>query len=79
LIWGRSKPAEESCKEAYEISRDFLGQFKGKFGTELCTELIGDLLRANKCDSDERRQRCFDYSLNAIRICIDILSKYKKI
>lgn len=75
LLYGRRKPAEESSEKAYDVARDFICQFKSKFGTEVCGELIGDLLRVNKFDSDERRKRCFNYTLNAIKLCTDIIIK----
>jgi len=75
LMFGRRKPAEESREKAYETARDFISQFKSKFGTEICVELIGDLLRVNKFDSDERRERCFNYTLNAIKLCTNIIIK----
>lgn len=75
LMFGRYKPAEKSSEKAYEVTRDFICQFKSKFGTEVCGELIGDLLRVNKFDSDERKERCFNYTLNAIKLCMDIIIK----
>ena len=75
LVFGRRKPAEESSEKAYAVARDFICKFRSRFGTEVCGELIGDLLRVNKFDSDERRERCFNYTLNAIKLCTDIIIK----
>lgn len=74
LVYGRRKPAEESRDRAYEASRAFFCQFKSKFGSEVCGELIGDLLRKNGFDSDERKERCFQYTLNAAKLCVNLLS-----
>ena len=83
LVYGRRKPHEElaegSKEKGIEVSRDFFCQFKSRFGSVVCGELIGDLLRKNEADSEERRERCFQYTLNAIKLCIETLSKYEKI
>lgn len=76
LTWGRRKPAHESSKQAYEVARDFLGQFRSRFGTEICGELIGDLLRVNKFNSDERKARCYQFCDNAMKICVELLKKH---
>lgn len=79
LTWGRRKPAYESSKQAYEVARDFLSQFLSRFGTEICEELIGDLLHVNKFNSDERKARCYQYCDNAIKICVELLKKHSAI
>jgi len=73
-VYGRRKPAEESRDRAYEVARAFLCEFKSKFGSEVCGELLGDLLRKNGFDSDERKERCFQYTLNAAKMCVKLLS-----
>jgi C_GCAxxG_C_C family probable redox protein len=77
LIWGRRQPAHDSSKQAYALAREFLGQFKSRFGTELCGELIGDLLRVNKFHSDERKTRCYQYCDHAMKICVELLIQHQ--
>jgi C_GCAxxG_C_C family probable redox protein len=77
LIYGRRRPPEGDKERAYDASNDFYFRFKRKFGSTLCHELIGDLLRDNKYDSEERRERCFQYTLNGVKLCIETLSKYR--
>ena len=77
LIHGRRHPAKESSDRAYEVARDFLCQFKSRFGSEVCGALIGDLLKTNAFDSEARRERCFQYTRQAIRLCVDTLRKYE--
>lgn len=79
LIYGRRHPATESSARAYEVARDFFGQFKSRFGSEVCGALIGDLLKRNAFDSEERRNRCVQYTRHAIRLCVDALLKYETI
>jgi C_GCAxxG_C_C family probable redox protein len=79
LIYGRRHPAEEQRDRAYEVARDFFCQFKSRFGSEVCGALIGDLLKANGFDSEARRERCFQYTLHAVHLCVDLLAKYEKI
>jgi C_GCAxxG_C_C family probable redox protein len=76
LVWGRRKPAHESSKPAYAIARDFLGQFQSRFGTEICGELIGDLLRVNKFHSEKRKARCYQFCDHAMKICLDLLIQH---
>jgi len=77
LTYGRRHPTEERHHEAGAIARDFLSQFKSRFGSELCSVLIGDTLHTNTYDSDERRQRCRAYTLHAVKLCVDLLAKYE--
>lgn len=77
LVWGRRKPAHESSQPAYTLAREFLGQFKSRFGTEICGELIGDLLRVNKFHSEERKTRCYQYCDNAMKICVELLMQHQ--
>ena len=79
LIYGRRKPPEGNRERAYEVSRDFVCRFKTMFGTTVCRELIGDLLRKSTAESEERRRaRCSRYTLNAAKMCADTLSKYER-
>ena len=79
LIYGRRKPPMGSRERVYEVSRDFLCRFKSRFGTTLCRDLIGDLLRESTPQSEEKRkERCLQYTLNAAKLCIDTLMKYEK-
>ena len=76
LVWGRRKPATESSKPAYAMASELLNQFKSRFGTEICGELIGDLLRVNQFESEERKARCYQYCDNAMKICLDLLIQH---
>jgi hypothetical protein len=56
-----------------------VSRFKTRYGTIICRELIGDLLREGTAESEKRRrQRCSEYTLNAAKMCIEALSKYGK-
>jgi C_GCAxxG_C_C family probable redox protein len=77
LVWGRRNPSSESSKPAYAIASEFLNQFKSRFGTEICGELIGDLLRVNQFQSEERKARCYQYCDNAIKMCVDLLAQHE--
>ena len=79
LVWGRRQPASESSKPAHAMASEFLNQFKSRFGTEICGELIGDLLRVNKFQSEERKARCFQYCDNAMKLCLDLLIQHNKL
>lgn len=74
LVYGRRNPSNESNKEAYRTAREFYCRFKSRFGTEVCRDLIRDLLRANKFDSEERKERCHQYTSYAIELCIEIIN-----
>jgi len=79
LVYGRRKPPEGNRERMYEVPRDFVSRFKTRFGTTICRELIGDLLREGTAESEERRrQRCSQYTLDAAKMCVDVLSKYGK-
>jgi hypothetical protein len=57
-----------------------VGRVKTKFGTTICGELIGDLLRdASEESEEERRARCSRYTLNAAKMCAETLLKYEKL
>ena len=77
LVWGRRQPASESSKPAYARASAFLNQFKSRFGTEICGELIGDLLRVNQFQSEERKARCYQYCDTAIKMCVDLLVQHE--
>ena len=78
LVYGRRCPTEKRRDQAGAIAREFLGQFKSRFGSELCGVLIGDTLRKNTYESEERRERCRAYTLYAVNTCVDLLAKYEK-
>ena len=76
LVWGRRQPASESSKPAYAIASGFLSQFNSRCGTEICGELIGDLLRVNQFQSEEWKARCYQYCNYAIKMCVDLLKQH---
>jgi len=79
LVYGRRKPPEGSRERMYKVPRDFVSRFKTRYGTIICRELIGDLLREGTAESEERRrQRCSQYTLSAAKMCAEALSKYRK-
>ena len=77
LTYGRRHPTEARREEAGAIARDFLSQFKSRFGSEVCGVLIGDTLRKNTYESEERRERCRAYTRHAVKVCVDLLAKYE--
>jgi len=80
LAHGRKRPPEGSKDRAYEVSRDFVARFRAAFGATVCGELVGDLVREGTKEAEERRKaRCFQYTLSAIRMCIDTLRKYEEL
>ncbi len=77
LMHGRRNPPQGSKERAYEVSRDFVCQFRTTFGATGCCELIGDLLRQGTAEAEERRKaRCFQYTLNAVKLCLATLARY---
>jgi len=80
LVHGRRKPPEGSKERAYEVSREFVARFRTMFATTLCRELVGDLVREATAEAEERRKaRCFRFTLNAIKICIDTLQRAERL
>ncbi|MFA5026593.1 MAG: C-GCAxxG-C-C family protein [Candidatus Methylomirabilota bacterium] len=78
LIHGRPNPPEGSRVRAYEVSREFVSQFRTTFGMTGCRELIGDLTREATPEAEAKRKaRCFQYTLAAIKAAIDTLKKYE--
>ena len=68
-------PAERSA-----ALREFVSRFRATFGMTVCQELIGDLTRETTPEAETRRKaRCFQFSLHAIKACIDTLQKYEKL
>jgi C_GCAxxG_C_C family probable redox protein len=80
LMYGRRNPPKGNRERAYEVSKDFVGRFKTKFGTTICGELIGDLLREATEESEEKRKaRCSQYTLNGAKMCAETILKYEKL
>ena len=79
LVHGRLNPPAGNRERAYEVSRDFVCQFRTAFGTTVCRELIGDLLREGTAEAEEQRKaRCCQYTLKAIRLSIDTLIRFER-
>jgi hypothetical protein len=56
-----------------------VGLFRTAFGTTICRELVGDLLREATPDAEERRKaRCCQYTLKAVRLCLDTLARFER-
>jgi C_GCAxxG_C_C family probable redox protein len=76
LVHGRPKPPDGNRERSYEVTRDFVCQFRTAFGTTVCRELIGDLLREGTAEAEERRKaRCCQYTLKAVRMCLETLAR----
>jgi C_GCAxxG_C_C family probable redox protein len=79
LIHGRPNPPEGNRERVYEAPREFVSLFRTAFGTTICRELVGDLLREGTADADERRKiRCSQYTLKAVRLCLDTLVRFER-
>ena len=79
LVHGRPNPPAGNRERAYEVSRDFVCQFRTAFGTSVCRELIDDLLREGTAEAEEQRKaRCCRYTLKAIRLCIETLIRFEQ-
>jgi C_GCAxxG_C_C family probable redox protein len=77
LVYGRPNPPEGNREHAYEVSRDFVSQFRTAFGSTVCRDLVGDLLREATPEAETRRKaRCSQYTLKAVRMCLDTLARY---
>lgn len=80
LIYGRPHPPHGNRERAYEVARDFVGQFRTAFGATGCGELVGDLLREGTAEAEERRKaRCAQYTLKAVHLCLDTLMRFERL
>jgi len=80
LVYGRPNPPDGNRERAYEVARDFVGQFRTAFGVTGCNELVGDLLREGTAEAEERRKaRCAQYTLKAVHLCLDTLLRFERI
>jgi C_GCAxxG_C_C family probable redox protein len=80
LVHGRPNPPEGIRERSYEVSRDFVCQFRTAFGTTICRELTSDLLREGTAEAEERRKaRCARYTLLAVRTCLETLARFERI
>ena len=79
LVHGRPNPPAGNRERAYEVSRDFVCQFRTAFGVTVCGELIRDLLREGTAEAEKRRKaRCYQYTLTAVQLCIDTLIRFER-
>lgn len=77
LIHGREHPPEGDRLWTYEVCRDFVSRFHTAFGATVCRELVGDLLRQTTAEAEEQRKaRCRQYTLAAVRLCLETLDRY---
>ncbi len=77
LVHGRPNPPTGDREWPYVVSRDFVDQFQTAFGSTVCRDLVGDLLRDATPDADIRRKaRCSQYTWKAIQMCLDVLGQY---
>jgi C_GCAxxG_C_C family probable redox protein len=78
LVHGRPNPPDGNRERTYEVTRDFVCQFRTLFGTTVCQELIGDLLREGTAEAEERRKaRCGRYTLKAVQMCLETLARFE--
>ena len=78
LVHGRPNPPEGNREWAYEVSRDFVSQFRTAFGSTVCRDLVGDLLREATAEAETRRKaRCCQYTLKAVRMCLETLMRFE--
>jgi C_GCAxxG_C_C family probable redox protein len=78
LIHGRPNPPVGNREQVYEAPREFVALFQTAFGTTVCRDLVGDLLREGTADADEHRKiRCSQYTLKAVRLCLDTLVRFE--
>jgi hypothetical protein len=71
---------EGNRERAYEVAREFVSRFRTAFGTTTCEALVGDLTREGTPEADAaRKARCFRFTHQAIRACIDTLLKYERL
>jgi len=79
LIHGRRNPPEGDRLWTYEVCRDFVVRFQTSFGATVCRNLVGDLLPQATPEAEEQRKaRCRQYTLAAVRMCLDTLDSYGK-
>jgi C_GCAxxG_C_C family probable redox protein len=77
LLHGREHPPEGDRLWTYEVCRDFVSRFQTAFGATVCRELVGDLLRQTTAEADaQRKARCRQYTLAAVRMCLETLDRY---
>lgn len=77
LIHGREHPPKGDRLWTYEVCRDFVSRFQTAFGATICGGLVGDLLREATPEAEEQRKaRCRQYTLAAVRMCLDTLDRY---
>ena len=77
LVHGRLHPPEGDRLWTYEVCRDFVSRFQTAFGATVCGELVGDLLRQATAEAEEQRKaRCRQYTLTAVRMCLETLDRY---
>ncbi len=80
LVHGRPNPPEGNRELSYEVTREFVSRFRAAFGATVCRELVGDLTREATPEAEARRKaRCFQFSLHAIKACIDTLRKHERL
>jgi len=79
LVHGRPKPPEGDRLWTYEVCRDFVSRFQTAFGATACGALVGDLLRETTAEAEEKRKaRCRQYTLAAVRMCLETLDRFGK-
>jgi len=77
LIHGRRTPPDGDRLWTYEVCRDFVTRFQTSFGATICGGLVGDLLREATPEAEEQRKtRCRQYTLAAVRLCLDTLDRH---
>ena len=56
-----------------------VSRFQTAFGATACGALVGDLLREATPEAEEKRKaRCRQYTLAAVRMCLETLDRFGK-
>jgi C_GCAxxG_C_C family probable redox protein len=78
MLTGRHSP-EETVDKTYEVVREFLEEFKRRFGSTNCEELLGCDLGTQegqvKFQSEGLQESCFGYTEEAARIVMRLIER----
>ncbi|MEM2876221.1 MAG: C-GCAxxG-C-C family protein, partial [Candidatus Bathyarchaeia archaeon] len=86
MFYGRRDPfkgtieeREEYKRRTYEIIRRVPEEFKNRFGSLICSELIGEFLVDNRFDDPKREKMCRDFISFSSKSCLKILFEENKV
>ena len=82
MLTGRYSP-EETVDETYELVREFLDEFKRRFGSTNCEELLGCDIDTQegqeKFESEGLQGSCFEYTEEAARIVMRLIERRSRV